>query len=189
MSDYEAVRAQYSGHPHVQVEPLGPRPPEGYRITFKLRGLVLQGDIPVPTDVHECEIRFPLGYPREQPYCVPLTPIFHPNVDGHYCIADYWSAGEPLVDVIAKLGDMIQYRIYNTKSPLNATAAYWAEQHPEVLPVGAVSLGAPDLEIQLGRADSPRVPDNGVLAAVGSPSEAPADDLLISIKPRGDAGE
>ena len=122
-------------------------------MTFLVTGLALQGDTPVPAHRHVCEIRLPLGYPREQPLCLALTPIFHPNVKERYCIADYWAAGEGLVDVIAKLADMIQYRIYNTRSPLDATAAYWAEQHPELFPVGDVALGQPEVEIVLHGAE------------------------------------
>src|SRR3954447_234423 len=148
-ADYQALRSEFSGHRHVQIDPLGPLPPEGYRVTYRVPGLRLQGEQPVPVSEHVVEIRLPLGYPREQPYVVPLTPVFHPNVGEHYCIADYWSAGEGLVDVVTKVGDMIQYRIFNTRSPLNAVAAYWADQHPEVFPVGNVELGQPELEISL----------------------------------------
>jgi hypothetical protein len=117
---------------------------------------MLNGDAPIQVSQHFVEIRLPLGYPREQPLVVPLSPIFHPNVSDHYCIADYWAAGEGLSDVIAKVGDMIQYRVYNTKSPLDATAAYYAEQHPELFPIGNVALGQPEVEITL-RASNGRV--------------------------------
>jgi ubiquitin-protein ligase len=155
-ADYQALRAEYSGHPNVEIEPLGPAPPEAYRITYRLPGLILNGDVPARADVHVCEIRLPWGYPREQPYCVPLTPIFHPNIAEHYCIADYWSAGESLADIVAKIGDMIQYRSFNTKSPLDATAAYWAEQHPHLFPIGDIQLGQPEVEIALGRRSAPQ---------------------------------
>jgi ubiquitin-protein ligase len=148
-ADYQAMRAEYSGHPHVSVQPLGPAPPEGYRITYQLTGLRLDGNTPVRTHHHVVEIRLPLTYPREQPHCVPLTPIFHPNIGEYYCIGDYWAAGETLVDIVAKIGDMIQFRSYNPKSPLDATAAYWAEQHEERLPIGNVALGRPELQIDL----------------------------------------
>ncbi len=150
MADYESIRATYSGHDRVLVEPLGPLPPETYRVTYKLRGLALSGDVPVPVEEHVVEIRLPLGYPRDQPYCVAVTPVFHPNVAGHYCIADHWSAAHSLTDVIAEIGDMIQYRNFNTQSPLNAVAAYYAQQHPHLFPVGSVELGMPDVEITLG---------------------------------------
>src|ERR1700760_1147524 len=116
-ADWESVRAEFSGHPHVAIAPDGPnRPPEAYRITYRVRGLRLDGDQPVPTDVHEVEIRLPLSYPREKPVCTPLTPIFHPNIKGYYCIQDHWAAGQPLVDTIEKIADMIQYRVYNPRS-------------------------------------------------------------------------
>jgi ubiquitin-protein ligase len=157
-ADWSAIRGEFSGHPHVRVEPVGALPPEAYRITYLVPGLVLQGETPVPAHQHVCEIRLPLGYPREQPYCVPLTPLFHPNVGEHFCIADYWFAGQSLVDVIAKVGEMIQYRIFNTKSPLDATAAYWAEQHPHLFPVGHVALMQAEPEIALKPRAAARVP-------------------------------
>lgn len=153
-ADFESVRADFSGHPHVRVEPVGPLPPETYRVEYQIPGLVLSGDTPVVSEVHWVEITLPSGYPREQPYCVPLTPIFHPNIDAYYCINDYWSAGESLSDVIAKIGAMIQYRIVNPKSPLDSTAAYWVEQHPELFPIGKVDFGLPELEIGLVAAGS-----------------------------------
>jgi hypothetical protein len=116
------------------------------------------------------EIRLPANYPREQPHCVPLTPVFHPNIAEYYCIGDYWAAGETLVDIVAKIGDMIQYRSYNPKSPLDATAAYWAEQNASLFPIGNVELGRPELEIDLRE-----------------PKQAPAPTLAS--EPEGDAGE
>jgi ubiquitin-protein ligase len=148
-ADYESVRADFSGHPSVRVEPIGAPPPEAYRIEYLVPGLVLAEDTPVISESHQVEIQLPAGYPREQPYCVPITPVFHPNIATHYCINDYWSAGESLADVIAKIGAMIQYRIFNTKSPLDSTAAYWAEQHPELFPIGTVDFGLPQLEVGL----------------------------------------
>jgi ubiquitin-protein ligase len=154
MADHESLRGVYSGHPNVLVEPLGPLPPESYRVTYTLPGLTLRGESPVQTDRHVVEIRLPLGYPRDQPYCVAVTPIFHPNVAGHYCIADHWSAGQSLVDVVAEIGDIIQYRNYNPQSPLNAIAAYYAQQHPDLFPIGTVELGAPDVDIAIGRSSA-----------------------------------
>jgi hypothetical protein len=150
-ADFEAVRGEFSGHPYVFVSALGPnRPPEAYRVTFRVRGLRLEGNQPVPTDHHEVEIQLPLGYPREKPLCTPLTPLFHPNVKDYYCIQDYWAAGQSLVDTIAKIADMIQFKVYNPASPLDALAARWAQQNPQLFPLGNVSLGAPEVEIVLG---------------------------------------
>jgi ubiquitin-protein ligase len=150
-ADYEAVRGELSGHPHVYVLPIGPhRPPETYRVTYRLRGLRLEGSQPVAVDLHEVEIRLPLGYPRDQPRCTPLTPLFHPNVKDYYCIQDYWAAGQSLVDTIGKIADMIQYKVYNPASPLDALAARWAQQHADLFPLGNVSLGTPEVNIVLG---------------------------------------
>ncbi len=177
-ADYEAIRSEYSGHPHVTVHPLGPLPPEAYRVEFALRGLVLQGAQPTPADRHAVEIRLPLGYPREPPLVVPLTPIFHPNVaPDHYCVADYWSAGEPLVDVIAKIGDMIQWKIYNVRSPLDATAAYWAEQNKHLFPVGNVDLHRGEVQIALRpQAADPATSDEEPLPV------ADEEPLVISLR-------
>lgn len=155
-SDHQALRTDFSGHPAVQIEAVGSLPPEIYRVEYRVPGLALEGDTPIRVETHRVEIHLPAGYPREQPYCVPLTPIFHPNVAAHYCINDYWSAGESLSDVVAKIGAMIQYRIFNPKSPLDATAAYWAEQHPELFPIGTVELGRPEVEVAIaGEATAP----------------------------------
>lgn len=151
-ADFESVRGEFSGHPYVHVTPLGPnRPPEAYRVVYRLHGLHLQGDQPVAVNHHEVEIHLPLGYPREKPMCTPLTPIFHPNIKDYYCIQDYWAAGQSLVDTIAKIADMIQYRVYNTASPLDAIAARWALQNPTLFPIGNVVVGVPEVEILLGR--------------------------------------
>lgn len=167
-ADHVAVKGEFSGHEHITVEAIGHHPPETYRVTYRVRGLALKGDQPVTADEHVCEIRLPLGYPREQPYVVPLTPVFHPNIAAHYCIGDYWSAGQPLPDIIRKIGDMLQYRTYSVKSPLDAVAARWTAENEALLPIGEVELGLPELEIQIRPAASAvdeEVPDN---AANGS---------------------
>lgn len=191
-ADYDSVREAFSGHPHLVVEPAGTRrPPENYRVTFRLRGLTLTGDQPGYADVHEVEIMLPRHYPAEKPYVVPLTPLFHPNVRDYYCIADYWAAGTTLVDVIVKLGDMIQWRVYNPASPLDAIAAKWAnEQEPSgIFPIGNVDLGVPDIDVVL-RAGSaaPALTESLAPVAIDPEPEAPAastvdsDDFVITLR-------
>jgi ubiquitin-protein ligase len=160
-ADYEAVRAEFSGHQYVQVVPFGPnRPPEAYRVTYRVPGLRLEGNQPVAVDRHDVEIRLPLGYPREKPLCTPVTPVFHPNIKDYYCIQDYWAAGQGLVDTIAKIADMIQFKVYNPASPLDANAARWAQQNRSLFPLGNISLGAPEVDIVIGgrKPDRPRPP-------------------------------
>jgi ubiquitin-protein ligase len=158
-SDYELVREVFSGHPHVSIEPIGSRlPPESYRVAFRLRGLYLNGDQPDYRDLHQVEMMLPRHYPAERPYVVPLEPIFHPNIRDYFCIADYWAAGTTLADVVVKLGDMIQWRVYNVASPLDAIAAKWAsEQEPMGLfPIGNVDLGVADFDIAVRSRDAPQ---------------------------------
>src|SRR5207247_1798012 len=90
---------------------------------------------------HLVEIALPRNYPRVPPQCRMLTPIFHPNIAPHaVCIGDHWSAGEPLSSIIVRIGEMIAYQSYNTKSPLNGEAARWVSEHVEELPLDPVSL-------------------------------------------------
>jgi hypothetical protein len=70
-----------------------------------------------------------------------LTPVFHPNIAPHaVCIGDHWSAGEPLASIVARIGEMIAYQSYNTKSPLNGEAAHWVKDNFHRLPLDPVSL-------------------------------------------------
>jgi hypothetical protein len=45
-----------------------------------------------------------------------------------------------------RIGRMIAYQEYNTKSPLNGLAAKWAAQHPELLPIDARTIAPPKNE-------------------------------------------
>src|SRR5260370_26791112 len=73
-----------------------------------------------------------------------MAPMFHPNFDeGSVCIGDFWAASEGLDDLIVRLGRMIAYQEYNTKSPLNGLAAKWAAQNPQLLPVDPRPVAPP----------------------------------------------
>jgi predicted Zn finger-like uncharacterized protein len=70
-----------------------------------------------------------------------LTPVFHPNIAPHaICIGDHWSAGEPLAALVARIGELLAYQSYNTKSPLNGEAARWTSEHLDELPLDPVSM-------------------------------------------------
>ena len=120
-------------------------PPERYRIEYSVRGLVMQNNEVVAKMTHLIEIFLTLAYPRQPPQCRMLSPVFHPNIAPHaVCIGDHWSAGESLAALILRVGEMIAFQSYNTKSPLNGVAARWVEEHASELPTHAVdlSLGA-----------------------------------------------
>ena len=76
-----------------------------------------------------------------------LTPIFHPNIEpATICVGDHWTAGERLVDLVVRIGEMIAYQAYNVKSPLDGEAAMWADLHVRDLPVDDRNLRPPELD-------------------------------------------
>lgn len=181
-ADYEQIREIYSGHPHVTVEAIGAvMPPESYRITYRVKGLQLIGDQPEVRDSHGVELMLPKRYPADKPYAVPLEPVFHPNIKEYYCIADYWAAGTTLVDVIAKIGDMIQWKIYNPASPLDAVAARWASENESngVFPLGNIDLSVADFDVQVRDTESD--------ADDGSSEKSPAVDAELPEVPTADS--
>jgi len=113
-----------------------------YRIQYSIKGLYVSPDGQIlERDSHMLEVNLTLGYPRRAPQCRMLTPVFHPNFDeSSVCIGDFWAASESLDDLIVRIGRMIAYQEYNTKSPLNGLAAKWAAEHTSLLPVDARPL-------------------------------------------------
>ena len=142
MSDYEQVRKDFAGHKNIIVTPVGNEPPEKYHITYFVNGIYLLPDGRIETQGrHEVEITLHADYPRYKPICKILTPIWHPNFrDGQICIGDIWGAGESLSDIIINIGDMIQYKSWNSYSPLSADAAQWAMDNKHLFPVGNIDL-------------------------------------------------
>jgi len=144
--DYEKVVADLSGNEFVDVKAVAGEPPNSYRITYFVNGLEwddTRGDTKPRTE-HVVDIYLPLGYPKKHPNCTMRTPIWHPNIGDYICIGDFWSAGVALVDIIAHIGDMIQYKNYNLKSPVNKAAAIWAQTRTASFPVGTREILLPD---------------------------------------------
>src|SRR5207237_6360069 len=144
-------------HP-IQITGTAGMPTEIYRFTYNLRGLYVSpgGEI-LERDVHLLEVNLTLGYPRRAPQCRMLTPVFHPNFDDSMvCIGDFWAASEGLDDLIIRIGRMISYQEYNTKSPLNGLAAKWAAQNSHLLPIDPRPVAPP-----LNGAPKAPVPEEG----------------------------
>lgn len=141
-SDYEQVRKDFAGHKFIIVEPIGEEPPEKYLVTYYVNGIYMNVEGKVETLAkHQVEITLHADYPRYKPLCRILTPIWHPNFkDGQVCIGDIWGAGESLSDIIVNIGDMIQYKSWNSFSPLSADAAQWAMDNKEMFPIGDGNL-------------------------------------------------
>lgn len=143
--DFDTLTRRFAGWPVIRITGTAGLPPELYRFTYNLRGLYVSatGQI-LERDVHVLEVNLSLGYPRRAPQCRMLTPVFHPNFDdASVCIGDFWAPSEGLDDLIVRIGRMIAYQEYNTKSPLNGLAAKWAAEHANLLPVDARNVSPP----------------------------------------------
>ena len=169
--DYDTLMQRFLNWPLIQVSGTAGMPPEAYRITFQVKGLYVSqtGEI-LERDTHQLEVSLSLGYPRRAPQCRMLAPVFHPNFDeGSVCIGDFWAASEGLDDLIVRIGRMIAYQEYNTKSPLNGLAAKWATQHAELLPIDARNIAPPTDGTAQASATPPPAQD---LSSEASPAAA-----------------
>ena len=143
--DHDSLFKRFSGWPLIRIVGTAGMPPELYRFQYLVRGLYVAPDGAIlERNDHLLEVNLSLGYPRRAPQCRMLTPVFHPNFDdSSVCIGDFWAASESLDDLIVRIGRMISYQEYNTKSPLNGLAAKWAAQNPSLLPVDARPIAPP----------------------------------------------
>jgi ubiquitin-protein ligase len=174
MLDEETLQTLLQGWPVIQITGKAGIPPEIYRFTYNLRGLYVSssGEI-LERDTHLLEVNLSLGYPRRAPQCRMLTPIFHPNFDDSMvCIGDFWAASEGLDDLIIRIGRMISYQEYNTKSPLNGLAAKWAAQNSHLLPIDTLPV-APPLK---AAASAPALPGAEASVTELSVSDVPTHD-------------
>lgn len=200
-SDYEQVKKDFAGHKNIIVTPIGEEPPEKYHVTYFVNGIYLLPDGRIETlGRHEVEITLHADYPRYKPICKILTPIWHPNFrDGQICIGDIWGAGESLSDIIINIGDMIQYKSWNSYSPLSADAAQWAMDNKHLFPVGNVELHIADyasakdsVEIDLFDSDDniifdvTSISDNNVGVTTSASPIAVALPVMVAEKDKND---
>jgi ubiquitin-protein ligase len=146
MLDYELLQKRFANWPPIQITGKAGLPPEAYRFTYALKGIYVGegGEI------------LSLEYPRRPPHCRMLTPVFHPNFDdASVCIGDFWAASEGLDDLVVRIGRMIAYQEYNTRSPLNGLAAKWAAEHPSLLPIDDQIVAPPIDESHISNAIAP----------------------------------
>jgi len=146
--DEQMLQRLFENWPLIQVTGKAGIPPEIYRFTYHIRGLYVSGTGEIlERDTHVLEVNLTLGYPRRAPQCRMLTPVFHPNFDDStVCVGDFWAASEGLDDLIIRIGRMISYQEYNTKSPLNGLAAKWAAQNSHLLPIDSRSIAPPSIQ-------------------------------------------
>jgi len=179
MLDEETLQALLQDWPLIQITGKAGIPPEIYRFTYNLRGLYVSGSGEIlERDSHVLEVNLTLSYPRRAPQCRMLTPVFHPNFDDSMvCIGDFWAASEGLDQLIIRIGRMISYQEYNTKSPLNGLAAKWAAQNSNLLPIDPRPVAPPLHDASLAPA-----PQGGEAPALAQPVlEVPAPEVPAPI--------
>src|ERR1700746_1696787 len=155
--DHQTLTLRLADWPLIQITGTAGIPTEIYRFTYNLRGLYVSGSGEIlERDTHVLEVNLSLGYPKRAPQFRMLTPVFHPNFDDSMvCIGDFWAASEGLDDLIIRIGRMITYQEYNTKSPLNGLAAKWAAQNTHLLPIDPRSVAPPSVEAVQQRTTQP----------------------------------
>ncbi len=167
-ADYEKLRAFLAQQPRIRLIQAQGTPPERYQLEFQIKGLREVDEQLQTVANHIVEISLPLSYPRLPPQCRMLTPVFHPNIAPHaICIGDHWSAGEPLWSMVARIGEMIAYQSYNTKSPLNGEAARWVEANQHQLPLDRTNFVMDD------RLPPPAASDPSIIPFVADPQPIP----------------
>jgi ubiquitin-protein ligase len=191
--DYEQLQERLAAWPVIRLVGTAGMPPELYRFQYSLKGLYVGADGTIlERNDHLLEVNLSLGYPRRAPQCRMLTPVFHPNFDdSSVCIGDFWAASEALHDLVIRIGRMIAYQEYNTKSPLNGLAAKWAAQNAHLLPVDARPVapplaGAPEVNIIT---EAPAAPLAARAAAPGEPQTSSHAAATEPAQPRGASGD
>ncbi len=113
-------------------------PPTKYIITYTCKGIKLDAVSKrvVISNFHQVEIYLPTTYPRIKPNLEWLTPIYHPNIGttNQVCLGG-WAPSESLDRLCVRLGEMIQYKNFDEYDPINASAATWALQNHDKLPI------------------------------------------------------
>ena len=175
--DHQTLTTRLAGWPLLQISGTAGIPPEIYRFTYNIRGLYVSssGEI-LERSAHVLEVNLSLAYPRRAPQCRMLTPVFHPNFDdAMVCIGDFWAASEGLDDLVIRIGRMIAYQEYNTKSPLNGLAAKWAAQNASLLPIDPRSIAPPSTATDDAGApeDAAHVPQAQAESAPSVPPDDP----------------
>jgi ubiquitin-protein ligase len=176
-ADHAKLREYVRQQPRVQLLRADGDPPEIYQLRYQVVGLRQKEDGLSRVDEHLVEITLPLNYPRLPPQCRMLTPAFHPNIAPHaICIGDHWNSGESLTSIVARIGELLSYQSYNTKSPLNGEAARWVDENLEDLPLDAVSFVPNDLPAVAAHALPSSKPLTGAQAIQEMPEVLPIDE-------------
>jgi ubiquitin-protein ligase len=116
--EYADVLKRYDNHTAVSVVAQG-HPPSQYVVTYTMKGPTEnKGGKLVFGNRHVLRITIPEDYPRSKPSGAMETSVYHPNisVSGNVCIGNGFYTAESIADVIAKVGNYIQYREYSLRA-------------------------------------------------------------------------
>ncbi len=148
-NDYEQVRRLVNRSEFIHILATDGDPVEKYLIRYTCTGVekITPSGKPVLRDVHEVSIYLHAEYPLKQPQLKWLTPIFHPNihVTGAVCIGAWWAA-KTLDELLLTLGEMVQYKNYDPRDPMNSKAAAWALRNKRLFPIDRRELKGQSLE-------------------------------------------
>jgi len=137
-NDYQRIQNLVDRSDLIHIVSTEGSPPEKYLIRYTCRGVerLGNGNRPEYRDVHEVAIYLHAEYPLKQPQLKWKTPIFHPNihVTGAVCIGAWWPA-KFLDDLILSMGEMVQYKNFDPRDPMNSRAAAWALRNKGLFPV------------------------------------------------------
>ncbi|MCU1456412.1 MAG: ubiquitin-protein ligase [Actinomycetia bacterium] len=174
------LRAAFSGSPVVEVSPVGWDPYETYRLVYTVPGVVLERGLqPRLSRRHSLILELGPDYPRLAPRVVTDSAVFHPNlgaVIGDAVVFDReWTAARTLIDVVVRVGQMLQYQAFDVAEPANTAAANWARRNAKLFPVGRVDIDVRIPEETPSADDAPAV----AVVAVGDVAVAPVSDLRV----------
>jgi ubiquitin-protein ligase len=112
--------------------------PEKYMVQYRCTGLARaeQGQI-VKTERHQMAVIYGYDYPEQPPTLIWGTPIWHPNIQLPYICAHgrAFAVSVSLDQIVLTIGEMVQYRNFNLRDPLNHEAAAWAREHLHEFPI------------------------------------------------------
>jgi ubiquitin-protein ligase len=140
-NDYEQLVALHNRNGLINVIAVEGNPPEHYMIGYRCRGVAEVDSKGRPRFIedHRVEIVLTVDYPRVRPLAFWKTTIFHPNFrNGEICWE--WYPQQSLRETCEVFAEMVQYKNYNSTSPLNMDASMWAMKHGAELPVDSRSL-------------------------------------------------
>jgi ubiquitin-protein ligase len=109
LAEFQQMTEQFAHSSLIKLRSATGEPPDMYVIDYNVVGMArFDGRTPIVRNQHVVEIHLTSEYPRFSPRCRMLTPVFHPNIDlSTICVGDHWTAGERLVDLVVRIGEML----------------------------------------------------------------------------------